>query len=546
MLRPALRAAVVTLVTALALVGLVPATAQAAVAAPASVVVVPGSKQVSVGWKAVKGAKKYTVQVSSASSFAKSKTRSTTTTKTTATVKSLTQRKTYWVRVKAAGGSWSKKQSTVPSTNSPRYKEGVKVTAAGTDKVKVSWPKYVAGTSLKVVASWSNENVYTTGKGTISGVNSAKAWITSVSVARTSVVLTVPAKWRALMGSKGTEPVYVHLYAKNGSRTAHSVTAFGYPSPPALTGSSKDGVTFATWNIASSTATADIPGRTWSQRKAAVTNGILKANASVVAVQEAAASQAAGEQYQQLVRLLSPTYKSAVSIGSIPVPTAQIPTAVKAHTAGLSRSDHILYKPTDVTVLDSGVQSTYAVSGSVAWDKSKFDRQFTWALMQSKATGHDFYVVSTHLEQGTSATMQKMRKAAAAGVRAFIENKAKSDGRSGAPIVIMGDLNSDSRWTSGPQVALVKAGYASATAAHSTVKRSDTTSNSHNASKDHGYPAKPYNYKYTGTRIDYILVKNGGGVSKFVNQMILTSSGRFNETYRGSDHNLQWARIRIP
>ncbi|RHA38191.1 endonuclease/exonuclease/phosphatase family protein [Cellulomonas rhizosphaerae] len=545
MSRSALRLVTIAIVAVLALVGLVPAIAEAATPAPTSVVVVPGNKQISVGWKAVKGAKKYTVQISRSKSFARSKTRTIRTTKTVLTSESLALRTTYWVRAKAAGGSWSTKVSTVPTTNSPRYKTGVTVAAAGTNKVKVSWPKYVAGTSLKVVASWNNDNVYTAGKTTVGAVNPSKVWITSVPVARTSVTLTVPAKWRALMGSTGTEPVYVHLYARNGSKTAHSVTAFGYPSAPALQGSAKDAITFATWNIASSTATADVKGRSWDQRKAAVKNGLLKADASVVAVQEAASSLSAGQQFQELTRMLSGTYRSAVGVDKLRVSTDQINAAKRLGANGVSRSDHILYKPADVTVLSAGVHSTFAVSGGVTWDRSKFDRDFTWALMRSKATAAKFYVVSTHLEQGTSATLQTMRKAAMSGVRTFIEGKAKAAGLSGAPIVLMGDLNSDSRWTSGPQVALVKAGYASATAAQRTVKRSDTTSNSHYASKDGGFPAKPYNYKYTGTRIDYIFVKNGGGVSTFVNQMILTSSGRFDERYRGSDHNLQWARIRI-
>ena len=274
-------------------------------------------------------------------------------------------------------------------------------------------------------------------------------------------------------------------------------------------------------------------------------NGILKASASVVAVQEAASSKSSGEQFQELTRMLSGTYRSAVALDRLPVTTAQINAAKRRGTNGISRSDHILYKPADVTVLSAGVHSTHAVSGGVTWDRSKFDRDFAWALMQSKVTGTKFYVVSTHLQQGTSATLQRMRKAAMAGVRAYVEDRAKAAGLASAPIVIMGDLNSDSRWTSGPQVGLVRAGYASATSAHKTVQRANTTSNSHYASKDGGFPAKPYDYKYTGTRIDYIFVKNGGGVSTFVNQMILTSSGRFNETYRGSDHNLQWARIRI-
>ncbi|MDM7832541.1 endonuclease/exonuclease/phosphatase family protein [Cellulomonas edaphi] len=545
MLRRTLRTTVLATVAALGLVGLVPAAAQAAAPAPASVVIVPGDRQLAVDWTAVKGAKKYTVQVSRSSSFPSGKTRTLSASSSQLTVKSLTLRVRYWVRVKAATGRWSAKHDATPNTNSPRYKDSVKVTAAGQNKVKVSWPRYVAGTSLRVAASWSNDNVYTSGKTTISSVNTNKAWVTSVPITRTSVVLTVPSAWRSLAGSRGTEPVFVHLYARNGSRTAHSVTAFGYPSPPPLTGSSADNVTFATWNIASSTATADIPGRSWDQRKRAVKNGILHAGASVLAVQEAASSVSSGQQYQELTRMLGSTYRSAVATSALPVTSAEIDAMKRKGTGGISRSDHILYKPADVTRLAAGLQSTFAVSGGVRWDSSKYDRHFTWALLQSRATKQKFYVVSTHLEKGNSATLQGMRKAAMKGIREFLATKSRVAGLGDVPLVVMGDLNSDSRWPNGPQEDMVQAGYASATQAVSTVQRANTTSNSHNASVDNGYPTRPYRYAYTGTRIDYIFVKNGGGVGRFVNQMVLTSSGAFDERYRGSDHNLQWARIRI-
>jgi endonuclease/exonuclease/phosphatase family metal-dependent hydrolase len=539
--RTALRTAAMAIAAALVVVGLTPVVAQGAGAAPTSVVVVPGDKRITVGWRGVSGATKYTLQVSSTSAFSRGKTRTLTTASTALAATDLRLGKTYWVRVKA-GGSWSSKYSAVPNQNSPRYKTSVTVRGAGTNKVRVSWPRYVAGTSLKVVASWSNENVYTQGVRTVSGADPIRTWTTNVSIARTSVVLTVPSKWRAINGSKGTEPVFVHLYARNGSRAAHSITAIGYPSPPALRGSTTNNVTFATWNVGSKTATADLDGRTWNDRKRAVRNGILHANTSVVAVQEASASQAS-KQYQELVRLVYPTYRSAIPLDRLPVTTKQINTTKSWGTAGISRSDHILYKPTDVRVLSAGLESTFRHSGGVTWDRSKFDRHFAWALMQSKSSGEKFFVVSTHLESGRSATLQRMRKAAAKGIRTFLDEKA-ARARVTVAMIVMGDFNSDTRWPHGPQVDMISAGYASATQAHSTVQRKNTTSNNHYASIDGGYPIRPYRYAYTGTRIDYIFVKRSGGVTRFVNQMILRD-GKFDERYRGSDHNLQWARIRV-
>ncbi|WP_029292152.1 endonuclease/exonuclease/phosphatase family protein [Cellulomonas sp. HZM] len=543
--RRSLPALVAAFLAAVLTLGLLPAApASAATAAPTKVVAVPGVTQVTVEWHKVSGASKYQVQVSTSKSFKKPKKVSTTSTRTT--VKSLKVRTVYWVRVRAGSGSWSTKTSVTTTTRSPRYKEGVKVVGAGTDKVKLTWPRYAQATSLKIVASWDNSYVYNGGKAGTSGISASRTWTTSVPVTRTSAVLTVPAKWRALMGSRGTAPVFVRLYAKNGSVSAQSVTAFGYPSAPARTGHASDDVRFATWNVESSTASAGFtyggarPDRTWDDRKAAVVAGIRYADADVVAVQEAAASKASGYQYQELARKLSGTYASAV-----PIPTVEAKATASSRTAGASKSDHLLVRTSAVKILDSGVHSTYTVSGGVKWDSSKFDRWFTWALLQSKTTGAKFYAVSTHLEQGTSSTVQGMRKAAMKGVRGYVESKAKAAGLAGVPIVVMGDLNSDTRWVNGPQVDMVKAGYTSATNAAHTVRRWDTTSNHHTGSADDGYPTKPYRYAYTGTRIDYVLVKNGSGVDRFVNQMVLTSSGKFDERYRGSDHNLQWADVRI-
>lgn len=538
--RPAARALVAALVAGvLAVTGL---AAPASAAAPRPVpTVVPGAKQIAMTWKATPGARRYVVEYSTASSFAKARTKRVTVSGASAVVRSLATKKKYYVRVRASTTGWGAVRATTTTTNAPGYKTGVTVRPAGTDKVRVTWPRYKAATTLRVVASWANEHVYAGSRTYAGSVDTARSWTVAVNPARTSVVLTVPSRWRSVLGSRAGHPVFVHLYATNGAKASHSLTAFGYPTPPKLSGTARDEVTFASWNVLSTTASASFPGRTWADRADAVEAGIRYAAADVLAVQEAAASARGGRQYQELAARLTGTYRPAVPVEQL----AAAPTPTSG-TAGESRSDHLLYRPERVSVVRSGVQSTRALIPGTPWDPSRYDRAFEWALLRSTATGTRFYVASVHLEQGHSATIVRMRRDAAAAVRSFLARRAAADGLPDAPVVVLGDLNSSVQaYPTGPQADFAAAGYVNATATTRAVRREDTTANTRSAATDHGFPTKPYRYTYTGSHIDYILVRHAGGVVAYRNQMILTATGAFDERYRGSDHNLQWARIRI-
>lgn len=527
---------VVALAIALALVvaGLVAAPASPAVAATAgpSLVAVPGATTISTEWSKVAGSQGYALQVSTSSKFT-SHTKTLRTAKTRLYVKGLKAHRTYYVRVRSTSGvksSNSKVRRVATTTSAVGYTQA-KVTAAGIDKIKVSWPRLKRGTRVVVTASYSNDVLATAGK----------HWSTSsIPSTRTSTVVTIPSSYRSKVGSVSGNPVYVRVFFYNGSKKSKSPVVFGWASPARVTGTAADRLTVATWNVGNYGATQSLKGHTWNDRRAAVAAGIVRAAPDVLTVQELSTANVRGSgatavyQYQDLANLLKPHgYRLA------------LPNVAKGGT-GVARESHI-FVDSKVTVVAAGLASQKAVARSYSPStpfvtksgSAETDRQFAWAHLRNVATGADFYVVSIHLPSGSASATVKVRKAITGGMRAWIEAKAAADGRASAPIVVGGDFNSYvEAYPTGPTTQLASWGY---TDSVSTTSRSGTKYGSTNNYADGGYPAKPFRYTYVGPRIDHLFVRHGSGVVKYVNEVVLTSSGGFDERYRGSDHNMQLA-----
>lgn len=525
-----------TLALAVVVAGLTVApSAPAAAAAPRpSLVVVPGGTTVSTEWSKVAGSKGYTVQVSTTSKFSSGHTKTLKTTSTHLYVKGLKAHKTYYVRVRSSSctkSSNSAVHKTVTTTSAVGYTDA-KVTGGGTDKIKVSWPRLKRGTRVVVTASYSNDVLATAGK----------YWTTSsIPATRTSTVVTIPSAYRSKVGSASGNPVYVRVFFYNGSKKSKSPVVYGWASPAPVAGVAADRLTFATWNVASYGATSSLTGHTWADRRSSIAAGIVRAAPDVMAVQEASTAQvnsAKVEQYEDLANLLKPHGY-----------TLAVPDAGKP-SSNVSRESHI-FVDSKVHVVAAGFESQKSTARSYASStafvtssgSTEVDRQFAWAHLRNVATGADFYAVSIHLPTGTASATVKLRNAITGGMHAWIEAKAKSDGLASAPIVVMGDFNSYvESYPSGPTTQMASWGYADSVA---TSSRTNIKYGSTNNYANHGYPAKPYHYTYVGPRIDHIFVRHGSGVVKYVNEVVLTSKGTFDERYRGSDHNMQLAIVSI-
>lgn len=515
-----------------------PASAAPATAAPAAaaagmhagsskakrpvLTVVPGDRRLSLSWTKVSGAKRYIVEWSTSKKFTKKKTKRVTTTSQTRTITKIPVRKDYWVRVRAVTSKGTVTSKAVKKRADTRSvgRVQIKVKAAGLNKVKVTWGTLPRGTSVTLHASWDNLTLSST----------SKRWaVTGIRPTAKSTVLTVPTKFRKYIGAATGNHVYVRASYYNGKRIATSQTAHTRAGTAAPVGKTADAVTFATYNIGSIAATAKSPAHLrWEKRRNAVLASLKRADADVIALQEATTARSSqGErQYREVAAGLGRGYALAYS-------DETVGTAPGAQTKG----DHIVVRSSRIKVLRSGVQSLRAILAP--GDRIDKDRFFGWARLQDRRTGETFVVASIHLQSNARASSSH-RVAAISAINTFVSARATGD-----PVVLLGDFNADVvRDTNGATTTLIKAGFVDAASARRVEgHRWATTNNQTAASKgDGGYPAKPFRYAYSPTRIDYIFVK-GGSVHSHANQVVLTSAGTFSTAFRGSDHNLQRAQI---
>lgn len=521
----------------LALAGILPVTAAtAADAAPVAaastriaasqaarpvVTVVPGDRRLALSWSRVSGAKRYTVEWSTSKKFTKKTTKHATTSSRTRTLTKLKLRTDYWVRVRAVTSTGTVTSKAVKTRVDTRAVGRVPITVkpAGTHKVKVSWGRLPRGTSVSLNASWHYSHLATKGK---------HFTVTGIRPTETSRVVTVPSSFRKYVGSSTGNPLYVQATYRNGPKK--STSRFGY----SRTGSSPTGaqganpLRVATYNIGSIAATKNT-SRTWEKRRSAVVNAIKRADADVIAVQEATTAKEADtgrRQIEGLVSKLGGDYRLAYSASSI------------GNVDGwATKGAHLIVRKDHVKVLSSGLTSINGiVSKEHRLDKNRF---FAWAHVEDRTTKQRTWVASLHLENDKLGSA-KQRRAAALAIDDLLTRKR---GSASEPIILMGDLNSDVvRHTSGPTTALVQRGYVDTLSGPRATGSRWSTSNNQNGAKDGGYPDRPFRYAYAPTRIDYVFVKDAAGVRQHTNQVILTG-GKFDARYRGSDHNLQHADI---
>lgn len=525
----------------LALAGILPvAAATAADAAPVAaastriaasqaarpvVTVVPGDRRLALSWSRVSGAKRYTVEWSTSKKFTKKSTKRTTTSSRTRTLTKLKLRTDYWVRVRAVTSTGTVTSKAVKTRVDTRAVGRVPITVkpAGTHQVKVSWGRLPRGTSITLHASWDDKTLdRSSTRWTVSGIRATDH----------STVLAVPSKFRKYVGSATGNHVYVRATFYNGARKSTSRTAHSRAGSPAPQGARNDSVTFASYNVGSISATANMPAHLrWENRRSSVVNAIKRADADVIALQEATTRKSDDtdtRQYREIVDRLGRGYALAYS-------DETVGTARDNSTKG----DHIVVRTDRIEVLDSGVTSLR--SRLAPSDRIDKDRYFGWSRLKDRRTGETFLVASIHLQSNTRASSSH-RIAAINAIRHFVSSRP---GASNDPIVLLGDFNSDVvRDTNGSTTTLIKAGYVDAASARSASGHAWATTNNQTATSkgDHGYPTKPFRYAYAPTRIDYIFVK-GGSVHSHTNQVVLTPSGSFDTRYRGSDHNLQRAEI---
>lgn len=496
-----------------------------------------GDRSLTVAWARIPSALRYSVEYSTKSSFSGAK--KVTTTGSSAFIKSLTNDKKYYVRVRAVGSSnaYNSVSSTASATPDSGYPRLLKVTVvpAGTNQVKVSWSGQGRATKVAVIA------------GSEGGITANKFTSAFYPATTTSITLTVPSKYRAQLGTGSGNPIFVKVATYNSLSAGTSLPStknekafyrlslagsYAYAGTTAPKGTK---LRVAEWNVNSVEASKAYKGHSWKDRRAKVVAGVTHANPSVFATAELTTADAGlgngKTQWQDLRDLLAPKgYSMAYQPG---------PAGTNA-----TKGAHLFYKSSVVTVVHSGEVSPKSLLGKT-WPSGLTDRYFDWAEFVVKSSGKHFIAAAVHLPADAGSTSYaSLRSAEVKAINTYLSTKAGS-----WPIVVMGDFNSSfAETSSGPASVLVGEGYydASATASRSNPRYS-TANITHQLDNKSipGYPYTPYKYQYPAPRIDYILTKNAPGSWAYSNQLILSGS-KFNTNYQGSDHNLQAADIGIP
>jgi endonuclease/exonuclease/phosphatase family metal-dependent hydrolase len=519
-----LAASLAALAAAVTFTGLapIPVPAQAAPVAPteasrvSSLVVVPGRDRVTATWTAVAGATSYRVSVSTSRSVVKT----VTTTSSTAVVAGLKKSSTYYVQVAAVPGAAAAASTRVKTkTTSATTGRGqiTSVAPDGVNTIKVTWKRFSKATSIDIRLSWDNKPLTKNQKGKY-------AQFTGYPATATSATLKIPSAYVSMIGSTSGNPAYVRLISHNGPKSRTSKVAFGWPTAYSASGTQ---LKVATYNVMSSTARPSTGSKSWSGKRGAVLNAVKLAAPDVLLTQEVIPNPAwPGTTYSQLEDFT----KLASSVGlDIAYPVERVQS-----TRIGSRGNHIYVRTDKVAVIESGlVPSSELVSG---YSSSLENRYYAWAKLQVRDTGEYFYAVSMHLLSQSAG--KGIRLALTRAMLSYIDKLNPQ----GYPVVLGGDLNAGflGRDNFEAPDAIRAAGYIDTASANRRSNVVHSTSNN-------GFPSRPKSYAYVGTRIDYLFVKNtnGAGPIVYANQGPLNSNGTFNQSYYGSDHNLQWAVISL-
>ncbi len=541
--RPPLVVAVLALIVLLGFSSVVTAApAHAAVAAPSATIAF-GDRSLTLAWTKVSGATGYRVQYSTSSTFAKPVTVDAGT-RSWLVVKGLENDTRYYARVVAVAGSAQAAGRILTATPDSGYPRQLTVQAvsAGPHAIRVSWSGQGRATKVAVLAG-SNS--------TLDQHSFNSGWLPATT---TSVVLTVPAAHRSVLGTGSGNPVFVKVATYNSleagsgfplvrnEAAAYRLSLAGTRAQAGTTTPAGARLRVASWNVNSVGSTARYPGYTWRDRRTKVAAGIAVSRASLVATAELATGDAGlgngKEQWEDLRDLLAQSQYGGYAIANTVTP------ATRNGDANATVGAHLFYKRGVLTRLDGAFVSPKRLMGS-RWPAGLTDRYFSWARFRVNATGAEFYAVAVHLPAKSEPHgYPALRTTEMAAIDDHMSKIAGS-----RPVLVMGDLNSTLGGDTGqtPQSLLVSRGYYDTTA---TTNRANAQFSTINTSKQvdnlsvPGYPTRPYAYKYPAPRIDYIMIKKSPGSWGYSNQVLLTS-GLFNRAYQGSDHNLQWAEVGI-
>lgn len=571
--RRGLRIGAVVTVLATGAAALVATALPAGASAPAAarIRVVGADRQVTVGWTPVAGATGYAVRLTRPGVAPKV----VQVTGLSHVFRGLANGHRYSAQVTPAGVGGVQAATLRSPQASGRTASGVPTTiddrtvvarSAGRNRIRVTWSGGGRATGVAVLAGTDV---------TLRNHRFSSGWRTATT---RSVTLTVPRRYRAVMGAGSGNPVFVKVVQSNRTVATPAMGLVFSASrryrltPPgrwAFAGAGRSTAAVAKLRVAelnvqsvSSTARFSSANR-WSARLPRVVRTIRRAAPDLLLTAELASNLLTScrnhpyrakptwctnrTQYASLRDRLA----SGPGIRYRLATNDAYPRVIRSMVANprwnrrITAGAHIFYNPARLTLQQRGYISPALTLGleKRGWTPSVTeDRWISWARFRVRATGAVVYAVAAHFPVGRSSRMVALR---ALEAKALV---AKLRGITGSkPVILGGDLNADAARDPRPAATtFVRAGFFDAAA---TVRRTNmrysTAKSGRQDGADPGYPVHPTRRPYPTSRIDYLLVKNSPHTYSYANVLNLLPDGRFDPRYRGSDHNLQLATIGI-
>ena len=318
---------------------------------------------------------------------------------------------------------------------------------------------------------------------------------------------------------------------------------------------------FGTFNVCKTLCANPAPG--WEDRRLKIGRVLTEYGLDVVGVQEATnyAVVHAPTQWADVQELMRPE-------GFVAPTFAQIDNACRRprdargelsgpspckNTAGLLfRASTVEQVLTPNGTSSAGITTTGAIA-PVPGDAGL--RSVMWAYLRGTNSTQPFLAISLHADTGKSQATENARMALGRGLAAWVATMNVAHGFGDVPAVLMADLNSFARrQPDGAQSQLRVTGWIDAFSAPTKRNIKYSTINYNPLLLDgSGFPYRPYVFHPTtrnalgaATRIDYIMSR-GPGVQMLDYEVVirLNPDGTFNEKYRGSDHQMVRATLRI-
>jgi endonuclease/exonuclease/phosphatase family metal-dependent hydrolase len=291
-----------------------------------------------------------------------------------------------------------------------------------------------------------------------------------------------------------------------------------------------DAIRVATYNVMKTTRMK--AKWSWSKRRDALVNTVRDASPDVLAVQEANLQRWGGATHLDDVRGLLAGLGYQITS-----------TDYSQCTLGCTRGAHIFYAPSRMSLaaLPSGAPSA-GMAGMSTIAQVDFggtqDRNVSYAFLTALGSARTTLFMSAHLPTEKTAEGERLRVAVASALRPWADALIAGSGLRGVNIVVAGDFNSyQRRQPYGAQQVLASTGLIDGFAAPVKVNGNYSTVNyTPKTRKYKGFPPRPYYYGRDTTRIDYIFSTVAPQRHEVV--LHLNGDGKFNNSYRASDHNM--------